>query len=196
MMVFSRFSRCVFVAFLAASIFCSCSETDVSTGANFDMVELPDGSVVYLNHNSSLRFDEDFESRNVRADGELFFSVARGDTPFVVETTGGTVKVFGTEFGVRGTDDEVEVEVEEGVVELHAGSGVQKVRRGQAARFKSGDKLIHKVRAEFRFRAWLNALKVEFKAAGREFKRGTKIVGKESKKAGKELKKELKSLKP
>jgi ferric-dicitrate binding protein FerR (iron transport regulator) len=182
-----------FVVICTAS---SCSNNAVTTTDSFEMVELPDGSIVYLNHNSSLEFDEDFEKREVNAEGELFFSVAEGEEPFVIKTEGGEVKVLGTEFSVKTTEDELEVEVEDGIVELKSGKFVKSVRKGQAAMFRDGDQAIRTLKAEFKFRHWMKALRLEFKTLGREFKGNSKQVGKESKKAGKKFQKELKSLKP
>jgi hypothetical protein len=174
----------------------SCSTTTVSTEDDFEMVELPDGSVVYLNHNSSLDFDNEFEPREVRADGELFFSVAKGESPFIVKTKSGEIKVLGTEFSVKATREDVEVEVEEGIVELNTKQHKAKVRRGQHSVYREGDEAIQTIQAEFHYRVWMKELKIVFKQMGREFKHGSKEVGRESKKAGKKLKKELKSLKP
>jgi ferric-dicitrate binding protein FerR (iron transport regulator) len=171
----------------------SCSATSVSTDDDFEMVELPDGSVVYLNHNSSLDFDNDFEQREVQADGELFFVVAKGESPFIVRTNSGEITVLGTEFSVKATSDDLEVEVEEGIVELNTKQHKTKVRRGQHSVYREGDQAIKTIKAEFQYRSWMKELKVAFKQMGREFKHGSKEFGNESKKAGKKLKKQLKS---
>jgi ferric-dicitrate binding protein FerR (iron transport regulator) len=173
----------------------SCSTTTVSTNDDFELVELPDGSVVYLNHNSSLDFDSDFEPREVHADGELYFSVAKGESPFTVRTKSGEITVLGTEFSVKATAEDVEVEVEEGIVELKTNDYKVKVKRGQHGVYREGDEAIQTIKAEFKYRVWMKELKIAFKTMGREFKHGSKGVGKESKKTGKKIKKELKSLK-
>ncbi len=69
-------------------------------------VELPDGTMVKLNANSSLAYADNFDCskrRLVLLDGEGFFDVAK-DTkrPFVVNVKGMQVKVLGTVFNVNG----------------------------------------------------------------------------------------------
>jgi len=92
-----------------------------STGrGELSTVELPDSSRVILNHTSELivnRHDPD-ESRDVRLKGEAFFHVKKTGTPFVVETSSGTVEVLGTEFNVRDRRGRVEVAVRTGIVRV------------------------------------------------------------------------------
>lgn len=79
----------------------------ISTDRNEVMAsyELPDGSVVWLNHNSSLRFPESFDGateRKVYLSGEAFFDVARDITkPFIIETRRSQIEVLGTSFNVN-----------------------------------------------------------------------------------------------
>ncbi|MDH4092987.1 MAG: FecR family protein [Cyclobacteriaceae bacterium] len=182
------------VLILVMALF-SCSTATVETARNFEIVELPDGSVAYLNHNSAVGYDRNFDPRSVQLEGEVFFSVAEGSTPFVVHTDLGEVTVTGTEFNVKAEDEEIEVEVEEGSVELKTQQHAEKVRGGEVAVFKKGGNEINIGRAEFKFRIWMKELRVEFKKLGREIKRNAKEIGKESREAGKELKKEMKKLK-
>lgn len=67
-------------------------------------VNLPDGSVAYLNAGSSLKYAETFgtDTREVILTGEAFFEVTR-DTlhPFLVKTGDVTTQVLGTSFNVR-----------------------------------------------------------------------------------------------
>ena len=172
----------------------SCSSISVETGDNFEVVELPDGSIAFLNHNSALSYDEEFSPRTVEVEGEVFLSVVEGETPFVVKSQHGEITVLGTEFNVKSQAEELEVEVEEGIVELKTATHSEEVKRGQAAVYNTTENEFKKVKAEFKFRIWMKALKVEFKKLGKEIKSNSKEIGKESKKAGKELKKELKKL--
>jgi hypothetical protein len=103
--------------------------------------------------------------------------------------------VLGTEFNVKSLADELEVEVEEGIVELKTQARSEKVKRGEAAIYRNAENEFKKVKAEFKFRIWMKDLKAEFKKLGKEIKTSSKEIGKESKKAAKELKKELKKLK-
>jgi hypothetical protein len=185
----------VFIFFTASLIaLSSCSSVSVETGDNFEVEELPDGSVAFLNHNSALSYDEEFNPRTLEVHGEVFFSVVEGETPFVVKSQYGEITVLGTEFNVKSQAAELEVEVEEGIVELKTATHSEKVKRGQAAVYNTADSEFRKVKAEFKFRIWMKALKDEFKKLGKEIKANSKEIGKESKKAGKQLKKELKKL--
>jgi len=92
-------------------------------------VRLSDGSEVYLNVDSRLTLDKDFDSarRIVHLEGQAYFSVTPSvDRPFIVQSAGATVEVLGTTFDVKAYPDEAEtqVAVEEGKVTL---------RRSQAA---------------------------------------------------------------
>jgi len=64
---------------------------------------LADSTKVWLNSRSTLTFPGDFtgDVRNVKLDGEGYFSVARNTKhPFIVETNKCNIKVLGTEFNV------------------------------------------------------------------------------------------------
>jgi ferric-dicitrate binding protein FerR (iron transport regulator) len=66
-------------------------------------ITLPDGSNVWLNARTQLRYPVSFNGRERRMelDGEAYFNVVKDDRkPFVVKTALGTVEVTGTEFNV------------------------------------------------------------------------------------------------
>lgn len=92
-----------------------------STGSP-KQLNLPDGSVVYVNADSRLTFGEDFiRERNVKLEGEAYFYVAKQDgKPFVVETENLSVKVLGTEFNLRdyGESEQAVVSLNSGRVEV------------------------------------------------------------------------------
>jgi ferric-dicitrate binding protein FerR (iron transport regulator) len=77
----------------------------IQSGEGRKKLQLPDGSVVWLNKNSRLQFDLDnfaTGSRTVYLDGEAYFDVARmKDHPFVIHTPELVVKVLGTAFNVK-----------------------------------------------------------------------------------------------
>lgn len=96
-----------------------------------EVVTLPDGSVAELNAGSTLSFGGGFRtrlglaaaSRDVRLDGEAFFTVEHQTRPFVVATTEARVTVLGTRFLVRARGDDAEgtrVAVESGRVRVAA----------------------------------------------------------------------------
>jgi len=180
--------------FIAGWIFFTSCSNGVKTANNFEVVDLPDGSTAFLNHNSSLNFDEDFNPRRVEIQGEVFLSVTEGEAPFTVSTPLGEVEVLGTEFNVKTTADDLEVEVEEGTVELKTKSHHDKIGRGQRGSYHKGESEIKLGKAEFKFKIWIKSLEIEFEKLGREIKHGTKGMDKETRKMGKDLKKGLKKL--
>ena len=66
-------------------------------------ITLADGSKVWVNGGSTLRYPSHFEeNRRIELTGEALFDVAKnGNQPFVVSTKGVCVKVLGTRFNVR-----------------------------------------------------------------------------------------------
>lgn len=81
---------------------------NVSTpfGARTQIV-LPDGSNVWLNSGSTFSYPDRFkEERVVELDGEAYFSVEKQESPFIVKTQYGEVKVLGTAFNVKAYDNE------------------------------------------------------------------------------------------
>ncbi len=77
-------------------------------------VHLPDGSTVYLNAESELRYADNFASgkRDVFLQGEAFFKVVKDtSSPFSVHTDQFTTTVLGTSFNVNSYASEEEIEV-------------------------------------------------------------------------------------
>ena len=85
---------------------------------------LPDGTKVWLNKDSWLKYDQDFgnKKRKVSIDGEGYFEVAKdAGRPFIVEMhTGQKVKVLGTTFNVcsYSAEDDTEVVLCSGSVQI------------------------------------------------------------------------------
>ena len=76
-------------------------------------VELPDGSTVWLNSGSNIRYSSNFNKKNRTIDlkGEAFFEVKKNTgKPFFVHTPFLDVKVTGTRFNVNAYDDEAFIE--------------------------------------------------------------------------------------
>ncbi|MDH5476428.1 MAG: FecR family protein [Cyclobacteriaceae bacterium] len=175
----------------------SCGDVTVSTSDNYEQIELPDHSLVFLNQNSTLSYESAFNPRHITLTGEAFFSVKKTDNPFVIFTDLGDITVLGTEFNVNTSEEAIEIEVEEGNVELKSlGHSLKKeIKKGEKAILKSSKKIIEKGKAEYKHNAWINNLKAEFKKLGKELKSSGKKIGKEVKKGGKEVGKESKKLK-
>ncbi len=77
----------------------------VNAGNNANRkVTLPDGSDIWLNSGSILRFPEEFRDtiREVFLTGEAYFEVAHRDKhPFIIRSNGVSTKVLGTKFNVK-----------------------------------------------------------------------------------------------
>lgn len=175
-----------------AIIFTSCSDVSVETDDNFELVKLPDGSEIYLNRHSSVTYDESFNPRKIELNGEAFFMVSPGESPFVVSTPSGEIKVLGTDFNVKSTVEELEVEVEEGFVELKTELSKENIKRGGRAVYSESKNAVEQGKAEFKHKVWTNELKAEFKKLGKDVGREGKKAGKEFQKVGKDIKDEFK----
>ena len=84
------------------------NEIQVPRGGEFDLV-LADGTTVWLNAESKLRYPVEFvgKERRVFLEGEAYFAVTKNaDAPFRVEVLSQTVEVLGTEFNVSGYAEE------------------------------------------------------------------------------------------
>lgn len=88
-------------------------------------VELPDGSVVHLNAESSVSFPKNGwnDVREVELVGEAFFEVKRGSS-FTVFTDNGSVQVLGTSFNVRSRGALMQVACKTGKVKVASASGL------------------------------------------------------------------------
>lgn len=86
----------------------------VAAGAQRRQVALPDGSQVWVNRNSTLRYAAEFSesAREVQLQGEAFFEVKKAHgQPFTVLTPDTRTRVLGTSFNVRAYNNEDSVEV-------------------------------------------------------------------------------------
>lgn len=77
-------------------------------------VFLPDGSMVWLNSNTKLKYPKKF-SKNVRMvelDGEAFFEVSKNpDKPFIVKSGTISTKALGTSFNIKSYSSENDIQV-------------------------------------------------------------------------------------
>ncbi len=88
-------------------------EVMTPVGTRSEML-LPDGSKVWLNAGSKLRYSSDFSKNNrtLHLDGEAFFKVKSDKShPFLVETHSLVVKATGTEFNVLAYSDDSDTQV-------------------------------------------------------------------------------------
>jgi ferric-dicitrate binding protein FerR (iron transport regulator) len=119
------------------------------------MAILPDGSKVWLNAASSLRFPIVFAGnyRNVQLTGEAYFEVSRNAAkPFSIDIMKNghlesSVKVLGTHFDVQAYNDEKNIETSllQGLVQVSAvnqdlsrTSAIKRIKPGQQAQVRDG----------------------------------------------------------
>ncbi|SJZ82265.1 FecR protein [Chitinophaga eiseniae] len=97
-------------------------------GAQFQII-LPDGSHVWLNAVSSLRYPVAFNNteRTVELTGQAYFEVAPSAWPFTVKTNNTAIQVLGTSFDVMAY-------AEEGAVKTTLVNGNVMVKNGDARR--------------------------------------------------------------
>ena len=105
-------------------------------------LELPDGSLVWLNATSSIHFPTSFmgKERRVEVTGEAYFEVAKNrDMPFIVTVNGSEVQVLGTHFNVNAYSDEdnVKTTLLEGSVKFVSGTNINMLRPGQQSQLAS-----------------------------------------------------------
>src|SRR5579863_3620251 len=84
---------------------------------------LPDGTQVWLNSNSKLKYAADFNlhSREVDLEGEAYFDVARDmERPFIVHASAVDIRVLGTAFTIKSypQDETVEATLLKGAIEI------------------------------------------------------------------------------
>ncbi len=105
---------------------------------------LPDGTSVWLNANTSLRYPMAFaeNSREIILDGEAYFEVAKDKKPFIVKTSKYDVEVLGTTFTVEAYKDKLDFRTKlyEGKVKLYSTKDLEVVylSPGQMAELKEG----------------------------------------------------------
>ena len=111
---------------------------------------LPDGTRVFLNSGSVLRYDNFFgkKYRTLKLAGEAFFEVTRNEKlPFIIQTADVEVQVLGTKFNVMAypDDDCVETTVTEGkvsVTEMHGHASLELTANQKATFHKSSQLLL------------------------------------------------------
>jgi len=112
--------------------------------AKQSQLTLPDGSVVWLNADSRLKYSNQFNSKNrdVYLQGEAYFEVENNSkVPFKVISDRAVVKVTGTKFNVRAYPDEdrIEAVLAEGKVVLNTKSGLTE----KSYELNPGDKAVY-----------------------------------------------------
>jgi transmembrane sensor len=118
-------------------------------GGQYEL-QLPDGTRVWLNAASSLKYPASFydqKQRSVELTGEAYFEVAKDKTkPFVVKSKGQEVEVLGTHFDVNAYPDEQSIKTTliEGSVKLN---GQLTLKPGQQSVLSDGKFNVKEVNA-------------------------------------------------
>jgi hypothetical protein len=144
-------------------------------------IELPDGTNVWLNAASSMRFPTSFKgsARTVDITGEAYFEVAKNkDKPFVVNVGSSHIKVLGTHFNVMAYDNEPSLKTTllEGSINFESGSNSKIITPGQQTQLlKDGNlKVINDANIDKEM-AWKNGRfnfdGVDIEALGRQLSR-------------------------
>lgn len=113
--------------------------TLTTTRGEQTQVRLPDGSLVFLNAASSLKFPTSFaklKEREVEISGEGYFEVAKDRArPFIVKNEKQQVEVLGTHFNINAYHDEpvVKTTLLEGSVKISTGQNSNVLRPGEQA---------------------------------------------------------------
>jgi len=128
-------------------------------GGQYQVI-LPDGSMVWLNAASSLKFPTTFpgNQRHVELTGEAYFEVAKNPSkPFTVNVNALNVKVLGTHFNINAYEDEdnIKTTLLEGLVQLTSGNNHNLLKPDEQAIVKGDNIQVVKVDAE-RAAAWKN----------------------------------------
>ena len=86
-------------------------EINVPYGSRSTVI-LPDGSKIWLNAGSKIKYNRDFDknSREVFLEGEAYFNVEKTKHPFIVYTSHINIHVLGTAFNVKSYPEEVNIE--------------------------------------------------------------------------------------
>jgi transmembrane sensor len=132
-------------------------------GGQYQVV-LEDGTRVWLNAASSIRFPQAFTglTREVELSGEAYFEVAKNKAkPFIVQANGTKVQVFGTHFNINAyTDnDDVTTTLLEGSVRMSSGSSAVMLAPGQQGDAAKNGAAIKVGRADIQqAMAWKNGL--------------------------------------
>ena len=133
---------------------------NIPRGSKVVTIKLSDGTQVWLNSESSLRYPASFKGteRKVEITGEAYFEVAHNAAmPFIVKKGDLEIKVLGTHFNMNTYDDEGinKVTLLEGSVKVSMSNYESLLKPGQQAQIKEDIKLINGVDID-QVMAWKN----------------------------------------
>lgn len=122
---------------------------------------LPDGTIVWLNANSSLSYPQEMcaDTREVNLHGEAYFDVhADVEHPFIVNTQYISVTATGTEFNVNAYDRDASVTLAEGIVEINDAGKYISLQPGEHLEIKNGTPSVCKNVDLNKYCSWRNGV--------------------------------------
>lgn len=124
-------------------------------------IALADGSKVWLNAETSIKYPETFdgENREVYLDGEAYFEVAHNPSkPFTVHTGDLDTRVLGTSFNVMAypESEDIEVALDEGKVRVNDNSDTLFLEPGFEATYEKTNRSIKKGAIAGKHNEWRN----------------------------------------
>lgn len=136
------------LSYLSAALSSTSSEITYNTittprGGQYH-VTLPDGTQVWLNAASSLKFPTAFngKERDVELSGEAYFEVVKNKAmPFHVASAGQNIEVLGTHFDINGYKDEASINTTllEGSVKVTKGALSATLKPGQQSSISNNE---------------------------------------------------------
>ncbi len=93
--------------------------------------ELPDGSLVYLDANSSITYAAGFEPRIIAFKGIGYYDVVNDDSPFTIKMDNLKVEVLGTIFTLEALPGQFQAFVEEGKVQVSSDTETYGINPGE-----------------------------------------------------------------
>ena len=124
--------------------------------------QLPDGTQIALNQNSSLQYSSDSKKakRRVALSGDAFFEVKKDNKrPFVIQAQTVEVKVLGTSFYVDSREEQstIQVIVQSGLVAMSTGDQTIELRADESGIYhKNTGQLVKKQNEDANYLAWKN----------------------------------------
>lgn len=114
----------VVLAAFFMSLYLSHTSTNLKLNSSSEILsnmKLPDGSVVWLNKNSSIEYQQSEVSRNVKLIGQAYFEVMpNSEKPFIVSSENLKTQVIGTSFEINSNNEgEIDVSVVSGKVKVY-----------------------------------------------------------------------------
>ena len=132
-------------------------------------ITLSDGSTVWLNAGTRLRYDNHFgeKNRDIQLEGEAYFKVARNENiPFVVNAANVKITALGTTFNVKAYSEEARVEtsLESGMIKIEdasrPGENAIILRPNQKALFPAEKNIVPVAQADTGFQPDEDRIKV------------------------------------